>query len=232
MIVGIICAMDPEAESLVAKLKNAQDIILGKAHFYTGTLEDHDVVIARSGIGKVSAAYVTAILITKFNVSVIINSGSAGALDSSLKLGDTVFSTQAAYHDADLTIFGYKKGQMAGHELYFEASPELIAKAEIAASNVPAIRDHVRKGIILSGDQFISSSEIKTSFCETFKGAMVTEMEGAAIAHVASDFNVPFLIIRAVSDGACEGEPQTFEEFLPVASKNSAALVLSLLRLL
>ena len=68
MIIGIICAMDPEAESLVAKLKNAQDIVLGKAHFYTGSLEDHDVVIARSGIGKVSAAYVTAILITKFNV--------------------------------------------------------------------------------------------------------------------------------------------------------------------
>ena len=229
MIIGIICAMDPEAESLVAKLKNAQDIVLGKAHFYTGSLEDHDVVIARSGIGKVSAAYVTAILITKFNVSVIINSGSAGALDSSLKLGDTVFSTQAAYHDADLTVFGYKKGQMAGHNLYFEASPELIAKAEIAAGNVPAIRDHVRKGIILSGDQFISSPELKASFLETFKGAMVTEMEGAAVAQVCNDFNVPCLVIRSVSDTA-EGEsPEVFEQFVQLAADNSAKLLLALI---
>ncbi len=232
MTIGIICAMDPEAEKLIEKLDNCEEQVLGTGHYYKGILEDHEVVIARSGIGKVSAACVTAILITVFKVNVIINSGSAGALDSELKLGDTVFSTCAAYHDADLTIFGYKKGQMAGHELYFKSSPELIAKAEIAAANVPAIRSHVKKGIVLSGDQFISSQEKKEQLCADFKGASVTEMEGAAIAQVATDFNIPFLIIRAVSDGACEGKALTFEEFLPLASENSAKLVLALIRLI
>ena len=232
MTIGIICAMDPEALKLIEKLENCEEQVNGFAHYYKGILENHEVVIVRSGIGKVCAAAVTAILITSFKVSVIINSGSAGALDASLNLGDTVFSTGVAFHDADLTIFGYKKGQMAGHELYFQSSPELIAKAEIAADNVPSIRSHVKKGIVLSGDQFISSQEKKEELCHDFKGALVTEMEGAAIAQVASDFNVPFLIIRAVSDGACEGKPLTFEEFLPLASENSAKLVLALLRLL
>ena len=232
MTIGVICAMDPELEKLISKLENCQEQVLGNGHYYKGLLEDHEVVLARCGIGKVSAACVTAILISVFKVSVIINSGSAGALNSELKLGDTVFSTSTAYHDADLTILGYQKGQMAGHELYFKSSPELIAKAEIAAANVPSLRYRVKKGIVLSGDQFISSEEKKKELCHTFNGAMVTEMEGAAIAQVASDFNIPFIIIRSVSDGACEGKPLTFEEFLPLASENSAKLVLALIRLI
>lgn len=233
MTIGIIGAMEPEVKTLISKLQESKTTVLGPHTFYSGTLCGHEVTVVQCGIGKVSAAAVTALMIECLKAECIINTGSAGGIGRGLKVGDTVFSTKAAYHDADLTIFGYAKGQMAGHELYFNADPQLMAKAEIAAANVPELKEHgIRKGAVLSGDQFISDPKLSADLLKAFPEALVTEMEGAAIAQVASDFKVPFIIIRAVSDCADEGNPMTYEQFLPLASENSAKLVMSLVKLL
>ncbi len=221
MRIGIIGAMAPEVESLRNSLTNCRSTTLGKSIFYEGTLGGHEVVLSESGIGKVAAAAVTAIMITRFNVSCVINTGSAGAIGEGLKIGDTVISDQVAHHDVDLTIFGYAQGQMAAHERYFKADPHLIAVARKACPDPE--KTHV--GTVVSGDCFVSDPARKLWIRNTFDHVQVVEMEAAAIAQICTDFATPFLIIRAVSDGAEEGKAMTFEEFLPLAAAASAKLV-------
>lgn len=172
------------------------------------------MVISRSGIGKAKAATVTGLLIALYNVSYIINSGIAGSISPTLHIADIVFSTDATYHDADFTPFNYAKGQMPGEPEVFNANSELIAKAEIAASTIPELKDHVKKGLVVSGDQFINTPEGKATIAKNFPQAMVTECEGAPIAQIAHDFNVPFIIIRSVSDCADENETKTYDLML------------------
>ncbi|MCR5536946.1 MAG: 5'-methylthioadenosine/adenosylhomocysteine nucleosidase, partial [Succinivibrio sp.] len=207
MKIGIIGAMDPEVDTLVNELKNPQQQQIGYAQIFEGELCGHNVVIARSGIGKVCAGSITALMIALFKVDCIVNTGCAGGISNNLKIGDTVLSSKVAFHDCDLTIFGYSKGQMANHSLYFEADQGLIRVAFEAANSLDAFKGAIHKGVILSGDQFISDQDKKLELVETFPEAMATEMEGAAIAQVASDFKKPFIVIRAISDGASEGTP-------------------------
>ena len=230
MKIGIIGAMDPEVDLLISELKNPKKSDLGFCKFAQGTLEEQEVIIARSGIGKVCAGAVTALMINVYKADVIINTGSAGGIAKGLKVGDTVLSDKVSYHDCDLTIFGYEIGQMAAHDRYFMADADLVEKARKAAEGLKDFSGKIVIGTTLSGDQFISSPEKKKWLTENFDNAMVTEMEGAAIAQVASDFKVPFLVIRAVSDSAEEGSSITYDEFMPLAAKNSALLVKALLR--
>ena len=233
MKIGIICAMDEETEYFLSKFDKYEKKEFGSTIFYEATTnEGKEVVLARSGIGKCTAAAVTAMMICMYQVSYVINSGIAGSIAKGLHIGDLVFSTKAAYHDADFTAFGYKKGQMAGQELYFNANPELIAKAEIAAMTIPEIKDKVKKGLVVSGDQFINSPEKKQAIFDTHSDAMVTECEGAPIAQIANSFKVPFIIIRSVSDSSCENEIDTYEFNVKSASETSAKLVLSLIKML
>lgn len=231
MKTGIIGAMEPEIEILTAKLQNQRCEHRAWADFYCGTISGQEIVIVRSGIGKVCAGGVTALLISDFGVDCIINTGCAGAVSKELKIGDTVFSTRAACHDADLTVFGYKKGQMADQPQFFDADPGLIAQAERAAADLPSFKGHIRKGTVISGDQFISDRNKRQELTTMFPDALVTEMEGAAVAQVACNCKVPFLIVRAVSDCAYEGDPMTYEEFLPLAAQNCASLILKMLAL-
>lgn len=233
MKIGIICAMDEETEYFLSKLVSYTTKNVGQIIFYEGkTTEGKEVVISRSGIGKAKAAAVTALLISLYQVSYVINSGIAGAIAKGLHIGDLVFSTSAAYHDADFTAFNYKIGQMPGEEAEFNASSELIAKAEIAASTIPEIKEHVKKGLVVSGDQFINSPEKKAQIIEKHANAMVTECEGAPIAQIATDFKVPFIIIRSVSDCSDENQVDTYEFNVKSASENSAKLVLAMLKML
>ena len=225
MKIGIIGAMDPEVDTLVNELKHMKQHTIGYAILYEGELCDHDVVIARSGIGKVCAGSITAIMCAMYNVDCIVNTGCAGALSPNLKIGDTVLATKVAFHDCDLTAFGYAKGQMANHPLYFEADQGLIRVAYDAADSLTDYKGTIHKGVILTGDQFISNHDRKLELVEGFPEAMATEMEGAAIAQVASDFKKPFIVIRAISDAASEGHTMTYEEFMPMAAATSADLV-------
>lgn len=233
MKIGIICAMDEETDYLLSKLVKYTTKDIGPFRFYEGETEDgKEVVVSRSGIGKAKAAADTALLISTFNVGYVINSGIAGSMSKELNLNDIVFSTSVLYHDADFTPFGYKLGQMPSEEPVFNASPELIAKADIAASTIPNLKDRIKKGLIISGDQFINTPEQKADLLTKFPQAMVTECEGAPIAHIATSFKIPFIIIRSVSDSADEKETGTYDFNVKSASENSARLVLAMIKML
>ena len=232
MTIGIIGAMEPEVNDLIEALDGHEIIKTRIADIHKGSIKGKDVAIVQCGIGKCSAAAVTAVLIDRCSPSAVVNTGCAGAIAADLHIGDVIFSTKAAHHDADLTVFGYAKGQMAGHELFFNADPAMMAKADIAAANIPELKNKYKSGLVVSGDQFINTPERRDEIRKMFPDAAVCEMEGAAIAQICYDCETPFLIIRAVSDAACEGESITYDEFMPKAAALSAKFVTALLPLL
>lgn len=223
---GIICAMEEEIKTLVEKLADKQEQSIADMKYYTGTINGHEVVLVQSGIGKVQAAVNTAFLANNFHVDCIINSGSAGGIGDGMHVGDVVLSTGTAYHDADSTAFGYKMGQMPGQPQIFEADAYLRAAVKKAAeeNGLP-----VREGLIVTGDQFINSTAKIKQIKGIFPDALCSEMEGAAVGQVAHEFNIPYLVIRAMSDVGDEEASQSFDEFVIDAGKRSAKMILTLL---
>lgn len=226
-MLGIIGAMDEE----VAKLKEYMTdvVVTTKAamDFYKGKLNGKEVVIVRSGIGKVNAAICTQILVDDFNVSAVINTGIAGSLRSEINIGDIVLSTDALEHDMEAAAFGYPVGQIPRMDtLAFEADKKLIELAKECCAKVnPDIKTFV--GRVVSGDQFISSKEKKEWLIKNFEG-YCTEMEGAAIAHCAYLNNIPFLIIRAISDKADDSAHMDYPAFEALAIERSVKLMLEM----
>ena len=223
---GIICAMEEEIKTLVEKLADKKEQSIADMNYYTGTINGHEVVLVQSGIGKVQAAVNTAFLANNFHVDCIINSGSAGGIGDGMHVGDVVLSTGTAYHDADSTAFGYKMGQMPGQPQIFEADAHLRAAVKKAAeeNGLP-----VREGLIVTGDQFINSTAKIKQIKSIFPDALCSEMEGAAVGQVAHEFNIPYLVIRAMSDVGDEEASQSFDEFVIDAGKRSAKMILTLL---
>ena len=232
MRIGIIGPMDEEVSLLLSVIKDQRESEVGNHKYVEGTYLNHKVVLVKSGIGKVCAASAALVLILQFKVDAIINTGCAGGIGDGLKIGDIVLSTELAYHDFDLKIFGYKRGQVPSYEQCFKAYMNLVNKAKDAADKLTAAGNftpHVRLGTVLSGDQFIADKATCLAMKADFKNAQVTEMEGAAVAQVCEDFKVPCLVIRSVSDTA-EGEaPEIFEKFVQLAADNSAKLLTALM---
>ncbi len=166
--------------SLAIVMSVNKKIRFGFCEYAEGTLEGKEVAISRSGIGKVCTAATAAVMLANFRPGSVINTGRAGGIGAGPNLGDIVLSEQACYHDADIRIFGYKLGQMTGHELYFKATPKLIDAAVQAIKSLKDFTGKVVKGTVLSGDQFISDPAKKEFFQLNFDKAMVAEMEDAA----------------------------------------------------
>lgn len=229
--IGIIGAMDLEVEHLKGEMQISRIVDKAGMEFYTGTLKGVDVVIVRSGIGKVNAGLCAQILADVFQVTHIINTGVAGSLNAKLDIGDILISKDALYHDMDVRIFGYQLGevpQMGCRE--FKADKAMIEAAVSSCKEVnPDI--HVEVGRILSGDQFISDKEKKETLIADFQGDC-TEMEGAAIAHSAYLNKIPFVIIRAISDKADDSAEMDYPTFEREAAKHSAKLVEHMITLL
>jgi len=231
MTIGIIGAMEEE----VAVLKESMDIEkiveYASMQFYKGVLCGKKVVVVRSGIGKVNAAVCAQILADKFNIDVLINTGIAGSLDASIDIGDMVISTDLVEHDMDASIFGDPVGQIPRMDTFsFPADAELVKKAVQANTEAnPDIKTFT--GRIVSGDQFVSSSEVKDKLVNLFD-AKCTEMEGAAIAHVAYLNKISCVIIRAISDKADNSATMDYPTFEKQAIKHSVKLVRNLLLLL
>lgn len=222
MKIGIICAMDEEIRVLVKSLEEAEKQTRHGLVFHTGNIGRHEVVLVQSGIGKVMSALSVGFLVDVFAVDAIINTGSAGAIDSSLKIGDVVVADRLAYHDVDVTAFGYAFGQMAQQPLYFESSKYFI-------SELKKVLDNPKIGLITSSDSFISNPtkivEIKSHFPED----LAVEMEGASIAQAATALGKPFVIIRAISDTADHDANVKFDEFIIDAGQKSALTLIHLL---
>ncbi|MFP1740019.1 5'-methylthioadenosine/S-adenosylhomocysteine nucleosidase [Lonsdalea quercina] len=227
MKIGIIGAMEQEVILLRDQIQNRQTVQRAGCEIYTGQLHGVDVALLKSGIGKVAAALGTTLLLEHCRPDVVINTGSAGGLASSLKVGDIVVSSEVRYHDADVTAFGYEAGQMAGCPAAFVADENLIVQAEqaIAKLSLNAVR-----GLVVSGDAFINGAEPLARIRNTFPQAVAVEMEATAIGHVCHQFGVPFVVVRAISDVADQASHLSFEEFLSVAAKQSTLMVEALVQ--
>ena len=200
-MIGIIGAMEEEVKALADMMSGVETATVAGMVFKKGQFKGKDVVVVRSGIGKVNAAVCTQILADRYNVDCVINTGVAGSLKNEINIGDIVISSDAIQHDMDATGFGYKMGVIPRMPVsVFEADRKLIDAARAACSEaVPEIG--VFEGRVVSGDQFITDKDTKKRLVETF-AAYCTEMEGAAIAQAAYLNSIPFLIIRAISDKA------------------------------
>ena len=226
-MIGIIGAMDSEVATLFARMTAKEKINLNNLTFYKGKLYNKDVVVVKCGIGKVNAALCTQLMILNFKVSKIINTGIAGAVGEGLKIYDFVVSTEAVYHDFDVQFFGYKLGQVPGMPETFKADPSLINAAKQAFEQTDfANKLKLAQGRIASGDQFISGNEKKASIISNFHPQCV-EMEGCAIAQTCYANNVPFVIIRCMSDTADDSVKETYSE--ETASRLSSTFLLEVI---
>lgn len=228
-MIGIIGAMDEEVESLAAMMEDVVSEEIAAMTFKKGRLKGKDVVIVRSGIGKVNAAVCTQILVDKYNVSAVINTGVAGSLKNEINIGDIVISSDAIQHDMDATGFGYAPGVIPRMETStFVADEKLIEAAKASLlKTLPQLGVFV--GRVVSGDQFITDKDTKKRLVDNF-AAYCTEMEGAAIAQAAYLNQVPFLIIRAISDKADDSASMDYGEFERHAIENSVVLMADLVQ--
>ncbi|MEI5905749.1 5'-methylthioadenosine/S-adenosylhomocysteine nucleosidase [Bacillus spongiae] len=226
MKIAIIGAMEEEVSLLRSNIESASSEEVAGCEFTTGRMKGKEVVLLRSGIGKVNAAMSTAILLEKYKPDMIINTGSAGGFDPSLNVGDIVISTEVRHHDVDCTAFGYEYGQVPQLPAAFEADANLVSVATEAAKDVMDVQ--VVKGLIATGDSFMSDPKRVASIKNKFERLQAVEMEAAAIAQVAHNFSVPFVITRSLSDIAGKESDISFDQFLEKAAVNSANLAMKM----
>lgn len=229
---GIIGAMTVEVETLKSKMTNLTQTDKAGITFFEGELEGLPVVLVVCGVGKVNAALCVQVLCDCFGVTHLVNTGVAGSLCSELDIGDFVISQDAMYHDFTCRVLNpdYVVGQVPGLPvLAFQADKTLIDYAMAASRKLPSGK--ARVGRVASGDQFIAEKSAKEKIIAD-TGALCTEMEGAAIAHAAWRNNVPFVIIRAISDKADNSAEMDFPTFEAIAAKSCATFVLEFTKLL
>ncbi len=229
--IGIIGAMEEEVLALQTEMQVDKVKKIAGLDFHQGFLYGKSVVVVRCGIGKVNAAICTQILVDVFNSDVIINTGVAGALSPQLNIGDIVISSDAVQHDMDATGFGYNRGIIPRmNSSYFQADKKLIKIAEEASKKFDdSIQVYVER--IVSGDQFVSDQHMKKQIMKDFKG-YCTEMEGAAIAQTCYLNQIPFVIIRSISDKADQSAEVNFSEFVQIAANHSRLMIEHMLQLL
>lgn len=227
--IGIIGAMDEEIQILKEKMELEREEQFAGMIFYKGKLMGKDIVVVRSGIGKVNAGVCTQVLISNFHVNAIINTGVAGAIQDQLNVGDIVIGKDVIEHDFDVTAFGgYALGQIPRMEEYIFKADEKLVEIAVKASEKETVKYKTITGRIVSGDVFVASPEKKDFLWKEFE-AFCAEMESAAIGHTAYLNKVPFVIIRAMSDKADGSAHVNFNEFVIEAANNSVEIVLSML---
>lgn len=226
-MLGIIGAMDEEVAKIKEEMTDVTVTAVAGMDFYEGKLSGKEVVVVRSGIGKVNAGMCSQILVDRFHISAVINTGIAGSLRNEINIGDIVLSTDSVQHDMDASGFGYKKGQIPRVDTFaFPADKGLLELAKECNRRVnPEIQAFT--GRVVSGDQFISDQEKKKWLIETFDGSC-TEMEGAAIAQAAYLNRIPYLVIRAISDKADDSAGIDYAVFEEQAIRHSVNLLLEM----
>lgn len=227
MKIGIIAAMEEE-KKLLEECMNLDEVVeIAGWKYLIGHLAKHEIVLVQSGIGKVMSAIVATTLIETFHVNFIINTGSAGGLHPKLRIGDIVVGKELAYSDVDVTAFGYVYGQLPQQPARYDAGEKYIQLAKQAAKRVDLT---AYEGLIVTADSFIHEKEQYQKIQHHFPDVWATEMEGAAISQVGHVFQIPVLVIRAISDIPMSGTSAvSFDEFIIEAGKRSALFVCALL---
>lgn len=228
MKIGIIGAMAVEVEALKASITELKTETISTVDYYTGKITNTEVVVAVAGVGKVNAAVSTQTMILKFNPDLIINIGVAGGLSKELSIGDIAIATSVAEHDMDTSALGDEVGFITGiNRVYMHCDENMRELMYQSAIKIDSI--NVKKGVIVSGDQFISSQEQRERILKFFPDAIAAEMEGASIGHVCAMANKPFAVLRAISDGANSDSAMDFPTFTKMAAKNSTDIILNLI---
>ncbi|MEG2597791.1 MAG: 5'-methylthioadenosine/adenosylhomocysteine nucleosidase [Oscillospiraceae bacterium] len=218
--VGIIGAMGSEIEHLRDMLTCREEITIAGRTFFSGKIGKAEVVLVCSGIGKVNSAMSAQILMDHFDLSEVINTGIAGGAHGT-KTRDIVISTEVTYHDMDLRILEMSYP----NQRIFAASSRLVEEAKKACEGI--LTYHV--GRIVTGDQFISDKTVKADIVNRLDPYAI-EMEGGAIAHVCTVNEMPFVIIRSISDNADDSAEMDYDTFEKLAANDAAKIVVAMLK--
>ena len=221
---GIIAAMQEEMQEIQKLMKNISNKEIYGLNFIEGKISDKTIILVEAGVGKVNAARTTQILIDKFDIDAVINIGSAGAANDKLNIGDIVIGKKLVQHDFDITAFGHPKGYISNAGQYFSSDRKLIEKMENAIKNLENIDFNIFLGTIASGDIFCTNINMKEKIKNKFNADAI-EMEGAAIAQVCKLDNIPFIVIRGISDSPNGNNNITFEQYLEKASQRCAQII-------
>ncbi|KMT59348.1 5'-methylthioadenosine/S-adenosylhomocysteine nucleosidase [Paenilisteria newyorkensis] len=226
--IAIIGAMEEEVTILREQMVGLEETTIAGAVFYTGTLAGKEIVLLKSGIGKVNAALSTTLLCDHYDISLIINTGSAGGIGAELEVGDVIISDHLAYGDVDATVFGYTYGQVPQMPALYQGDEEAMRLAQQIYQENFSEGNKAVYGLVVTTDSFIHRPDQRELITTFFPEVKAVEMEACAIAQVAHQFDVPFLIIRALSDVADSEASVSFDEFLATAAKNSSACVVKM----
>ncbi len=225
--IGIIGAMQPEVEAIIATLTDRESETVSGITFHFGIIGERRVAVAKCGIGKVFAAICAEIMILRYSPKLLVNTGVGGALNSNLSCGDILIADSLCQHDMDTSAIGDPKGLVSGiNVIYFESDKRAC---EILFSSARSLGLNARLGRVATGDKFVAERAEKERIIADFS-ADVCEMEGCAIAQTAFINNTPFAVVRAVSDSADGEATMDYPTFLGIASQNSAKLTLALIK--
>lgn len=229
--IGIISAMSNELKVLVENTEISETKTIGGVDYHVGRLAGQEVVLVKAGIGKALAAAGTATLINEFDVSGIVFTGIAGGVGDEVKVMDQVIATDLVFHDYGTQTndgFAWNGNSGVAEDGTIPVDEALSALAYENAVQVLG-KDHVFKGTIATGDQFVASADYVKWLQEEFD-ALACEMEGAAVARIAAQYEVPVCVIRAMSDKADGAAHETYENFGDEAASNSAEIVIFMMR--
>ncbi len=224
MTIAIMGAMPEEIAPLLERVGEYSSETYAGNTYYKATYAGHDLVIAYSKIGKVFSTLTATTLIEKYGCEKLLFSGVAGAINKELHIGDLIVASKLCQHDLDITAFGHPHGFVPEGSVYVESDSELNAIAHKVAQ---AQDKKLLEGVIATGDQFIHDKAKNEWIGETFE-ADALEMEGGSVAVVCHALNVPFFILRAISDAADMDASFSFDEFLESSAQNSADFVMAM----
>ena len=222
--IAIMGAMPEEISPILEKLGEYTTTEYADNKYYEASYKGVELVIAYSKIGKVFSTLTATTMIQHFGAQRLLFSGVAGAISDTLKVGDLVVATKLSQHDLDITAFGHPFGFVPEGAVYVEADKKMIEMSKEVARSMGKT---VQEGIIATGDQFVANEERKNWIGNTFNAAAL-EMEGASVAVVCNALNIPFFILRAISDAADMGASFSFDEFLETSAVESAEFVMKM----
>lgn len=225
MNIAIMGAMPEEVQPLLEYFGKYETIKYANNSYYEADYKGHKIVVAYSKIGKVNSTITASTMIQKFGCEKLLFSGVAGAVSDDLRVGDLVVATKLGQHDLDITAFGHPHGFVPEGAVFEEADKSLIEIAKVVAKEKGI---NLKEGTIVTGDQFVCDPEKKNWIAKTFDAAAL-EMEGASVAVTCNALEVPFFILRSISDAADMDATFSFDEFLETSAKISADFVISML---
>ena len=221
----VVAAMDEEMSALLNLLPNPNKIEIKGEELYEFTLNGEDYLLGRGKIGKVHTAVYLTKLFEELKIKRVFNIGTSGGIKSDLKISDVVIASRVAYHDVDVTGFNYEIGQLCGCPTYFDCDMEYVN------SKVIDPKYNVVKGLVVSGDQFITKSNLERSHINEFENVIACEMEASAVGQVCHLYKIPFVVVRSISDIVTKEEnAKAFDSNIEVSSTNSALVLLELIK--